>query len=150
MSFSQLLDTIKNGAKELKNEAMRFKNKDVMHAAVAISALTSAADGDIDATEKKKMKQFMENYEPLKVYSVVDVVKKFKDYCELLELDEDLFEATCMDSIAKLKKDPNALRFVIRMGIAIGGSDGDFDKDEQAVIRKVCVSVGIDPTEFEL
>lgn len=150
MSFQDFLASVKNSTNELKDKALKFKNKDIMSAAVATSALVSAADGSIDSDEKQKMMAFIEHYDPLQVYNKVDVVTKFKEYCDLLDLDKDIFDASCMDAITKIKGNEQAIRFVIRMGIAIGGSDGTFDDAEKAVIRNICLSTGVSPQEFQL
>ena len=34
-------------------------------------------------------------------------------------------------------------RAVIQIGIVIGGADGDFDKDEQAVVREACFALDV-------
>ncbi len=69
MSFQDFLDNLKQKASELKNEALKFKNKDFLNAAVSGSVLISMADGVVSSEEKQKMMRFIENYEALSVFS---------------------------------------------------------------------------------
>ena len=39
---------------------------------------------------------------------------------------------------------------VVRLAIAIGGADGDFDATEQAQAAKIARELGLDPAEFGL
>ncbi|MEU3093033.1 TerB family tellurite resistance protein, partial [Streptomyces massasporeus] len=45
---------------------------------------------------------------------------------------------------------PAEARAVIQIGIVIGGADGDFDKDEQQVVREACYALDLPPHEFDL
>jgi tellurite resistance protein TerB len=61
MSFDNFLSQLKTKANELKTEALKFKNKDFLNAAMAGSALIAMADGSISSEEKQKMIKFIEN-----------------------------------------------------------------------------------------
>lgn len=54
MSLSDLMSNLKEKVNELKTEALKFKNKNFLHAAMAGSALLALADGVILPDEKKK------------------------------------------------------------------------------------------------
>ena len=49
MSFDNFLNQLKTKANELKTEALKFKNKDFLNAAMAGSALVAMADGSISS-----------------------------------------------------------------------------------------------------
>jgi tellurite resistance protein TerB len=49
MSFESFLNQLKTKAGELKTEALKFKNKDVLNEAMAGSALIAMADGKISS-----------------------------------------------------------------------------------------------------
>lgn len=53
MSFDSFLSKLKTKASELKTEALKYKNKDFLHAAMAGSALIAMADGSVSAEEKQ-------------------------------------------------------------------------------------------------
>ena len=150
MSFGNFMNNLKDKAAELKTEALKFKNKNFLNAAMAGSALLALADGDISSDEKKKMLKFIENYEPLSVFKATDIISSFGDFVTQLEFDQDLGEAKALEAIGKMKGNEAAAKLIMRLVIAIGAADGDFDKDEQAMARRIANELGLNAAEFEL
>lgn len=150
MSFSNFLSGLKSKAGELKTEAMKYKNKDFLNAAMAGSALISMADGSVSAEEKQKMIKFIENDQALSVFTTSDVIKSFQEYVNQLEFDRDIGEAKAYQALGKMKSNVDASRLLVRMIIAVASSDGNFDANEKAVASKIAKELGINPSEFEL
>ena len=143
-------DDLKNKANELKNEALKFKNKDFLNAAMAGSALIAMADGTISSEEKQKMVKFIEHNESLSVFSTKDVIAAFQDFVGQIEFDQDIGSAAAYQAIAKMKSNNEAARLLIRMIISIGSSDGQFDADEKKIATKIAKELGLNPAEFDL
>jgi len=150
MSFDDFLSQLKSKASELKTEALKFKNKDFLNAAMAGSALIAMADGSISPEEKQKMIRFIESNDALSIFSTSDVIKAFQDFVSQLEFDKDIGEAKAYEALGKMKSDVQASRLLIRMIIGIASSDGTFDFDEKKVAAKIANELEIDPAEFEL
>jgi tellurite resistance protein TerB len=150
MSFQNFLDNLKQKASELKNEALKFKNKDFLNAAVSGSVLISMADGHVSSEEKQKMMRFIENYEALSVFSSKDLIEAFQNAMTQIEFDKDLGEAKAYDAIRKMKNNDAAARLIMRLTIAIAGADGNFDESEKRVARKIAMELGLSPADFEL
>mgnify|MGYP000117161749 FL=1 len=150
MSFGNFMNNLKDKAAELKTEALKFKNKNFLNAAMAGSALLALADGDISSDEKQKMMKFIENYEPLSVFKATDIITSFGEFVTQLEFDQDLGEAKALEAIGKMKSNDAAAKLIMRLVIAIGAADGDFDKDEQAMARRIANELGLNAAEFEL
>ncbi|MCF7980012.1 MAG: tellurite resistance TerB family protein [Chromatiaceae bacterium] len=150
MSFQNFLDNLKTKASELKNEALKFKNKDFMNAAVSGSVLIAMADGHISSDEKQKMMRFIENYEALSVFSSKDLIDSFQNIVTQIEFDKDLGESKAYESVRKMKSNDSAARLIMRLIIAIAGADGVFDDDEKRVARKLAMELNLNPAEFEL
>jgi tellurite resistance protein TerB len=150
MSFDSFLSRLKSKASELKTEALKYKNKDFLHAAMAGSALISMADGSIGAEEKQKMIRFIETNDALSVFATSDVIKAFQDYVGQLEFDKDIGEAKAYQALHKMKSNADASRLLVRMIIAIASADGNFDVQERVVAGKIARELGISPSEFEL
>jgi tellurite resistance protein TerB len=150
MSFQNFLDNLKQKASELKNEALKFKNKDFLNAAVSGSVLISMADGVVSSDEKQKMMRFIENYEALSVFSAKDLIDSFQNAVTQIEFDKDLGEAKAYDAIRKMKSNDSAARLIMRLIIAIAGADGKFDDSEKRVARKIAMELGLSPADFEL
>lgn len=150
MSFSNFLAGLKTKAGELKTEAMKYKNKDFLNAAMAGSALVAMADGSVSAEEKQKMIKFIESNDALSIFTTSDVIKSFQDFVSQLEFDKDIGEAKAYQALGKMKSNVEASRLLVRMIIAVASADGNFDANEKAVASKIAKELGISPSEFEL
>jgi tellurite resistance protein TerB len=150
MSFDSFLSQLKSKANELKTEALKFKNKDFLNAAMAGSALIAMADGSISASEKQKMIKFIESNDALSIFTTSDVIKAFQDFVGQLEFDKDIGEAKAYQAIGKMKSNIEASRLLVRMIISIASSDGNFDADERKIAAKIAKELAINPAEFEL
>ncbi len=150
MSLSDLMSNLKDKVGELKTEALKFKNKNFLNAAMAGSALLALADGEITPDEKKKMLKFIGNYEPLTVFKTTEIITAFGDFVTQLEFDQDLGEATAFEAIGKMKGNDPAARLIMRLVIAIGAADGDFDDYEKKMARRIVNELGLSAAEFEL
>jgi len=150
MSFQNFLDQLKTKANELKTEALKFKNKDFLNAAMAGSALVAMADGSVSSEEKQKMIKFIESNDSLSIFPTSDVIKAFHDFINQLEFDQEIGEAKAYQAVGKMKNNADAARLLIRMIIAIASSDGNFDDSEKKVAVKIAKELGLNPTEFEL
>jgi tellurite resistance protein TerB len=150
MSFENFLSQLKSKAGELKTEALKFKNKDFLQAAMAGSALIAMADGSISSEEKQKMIKFIESNDSLSIFSTGDVIKAFQEHVGQLEFDKDIGEAKAYQALGRMKSNAEAARLLMRMIIAIASSDGVIDVNERKVAVKVAVELGLSPAEFEL
>ncbi|MGR9037120.1 MAG: tellurite resistance TerB family protein [Gammaproteobacteria bacterium] len=150
MSFENFLNQLKTKANELKTEALKFKNKDFLNAAMAGSALIAMADGSISSEEKQKMIKFIESNDALSIFSTSEVIKAFQDYVGQLEFDVDIGQAKAYQALGKIKSNAEASRLLMRMIIAIASSDGHFDDAEKKIAVKIANEMGINPAEFEL
>ncbi|MEN9756039.1 MAG: hypothetical protein RL755_226 [Pseudomonadota bacterium] len=150
MNFNDFLSDLKSKASELKTQALKFKNKDFLDAAMAGSALIAMADGHISSEEKQKMIKFIENHDALSIFTTSDVIKAFQDFVGQIEFDKDIGEAKAYLAIGKMKNNEEAGRLLVRMIIAIASSDGNFDSHEQAVAGKIAKELTLNPSEFGL
>jgi tellurite resistance protein TerB len=150
MSFDNFLSRLKSKASELKTEALKYKNKDFLNAAMAGCALIAMADGSVSAEEKQKMIRFIESNDALSVFTTSDVIKAFQEFVGQLEFDKDIGEAKAYQALLKMKSNEGAARLLVRMVIAVAASDGNFDAQEQAVAGKIIRELGLSPSEFEL
>jgi len=148
--FSNFLQQARDKLNEMKGDALKYKSKDFLNAALGGSALVTMADGTIDAQEKIKMMAFIENNEALSIYDTSEVVKVWGEYISTLETDADIGEAKAMSALGKIKGKDEQARLVLRMVCAIGASDGEFDADEKKVAAKIALELGLNPSDFDL
>lgn len=150
MSFDNFLSQLKSKANELKTEALKYKNKDFLNAAMAGSALVAMADGSVSSEEKQKMIKFIESHDALSIFTTSDVIKAFQDFVGQLEFDKDIGEAKAYEALGKMKSNAQASRLLVRMIIGIASADGNFDDAEKKVAIRIATELGLAPAEFEL
>ncbi|MET8981333.1 TerB family tellurite resistance protein [Streptomyces sp. NPDC004539] len=149
-----LWDRIKDSASQMQTQLVAKKNDlksgAFRDASMAMCALVAAADGQIDPSERQRVAQLIANNEVLQNFPADDLRRRFEDNLNKLTTDFDFGKVSVLQEIAKAKKKPAEARAVIQIGIVIGGADGDFDKDEQAVVREACYTLDLPPHEFDL
>jgi len=154
MSFGSFIDNAisktTNTLSNLKTDILKFKNKDFLNAAMAGSALISLADGSISSEEKQKMIKFIESNDALSVFPTAEVIKAFQDFVSQIEFDKDIGDAKAYAAVGKLKSNNEAARLVMRMIIAIGSADGNFDTNEKFIAVKIAKELLLNPAEFDL
>lgn len=148
--LSNFIQQARNKLNELKNEALKYKSKEFLNAALGGSAMVIMADGTIDPQEKIKMMAFIENHEALSIYDTSEVVKTWKDYIDTLEMDVDIGNSKAMTALGKIKGKEEQAKLVLRMVCAIGAADGDFDADEKRVAADIAKELGLNPVDFDL
>lgn len=149
-----LWDRLKESATTMQSQLNAKKNDlksgAFRDASMAMCALVAAADGSIDAAERQRVAALIGTNEVLQNFPADDLQQRFNDYCQKLTADFDFGKVSIMQTIGKVAKKPTEARAVIQIGIVIGGADGDFDKDERAVVREACFALQIAPDEFDL
>lgn len=126
----------------------RWWNKDFAIATMSMCALVAYADGKCTPDEKTKTAKAISISELLKGYDVAELKAAFDDACAKLESDYDFGKADCILAISKAKSDPDKAGAIIRMGVAIGNADGDFDDKEKAVVAEVAKQLRLNPEDF--
>ncbi|CAM5264102.1 MULTISPECIES: tellurite resistance TerB family protein [Streptomyces] len=149
-----LWDRFKESASTMQTQLMAKKNDlksgAFRDASMAMCALVAAADGSIDPSERQKVAQLIMSNDVLRNFPGDDLQRRFDANCDKLTADFDFGKVSVLQEVAKAKKKPAEARAVIQIGIIIGGADGDFDKDEQAVVREACYALDLPPHEFDL
>lgn len=130
-------------------EVSKYKNQGFLDAAMAGCALIAAADGKIGSEEKQKMLKFVQGSEALKVFGADVVIATFNKAAAKIEADADFGPAELLQTIGRFKGKPEAPTLV-RLCIAIGSSDGNFDELEKKVARGICRELGLNPADFDL
>ena len=145
-----LKDNAEKAHASLSAEVSKFKNRSFMEAVVSGCALVAAADGNISSDEKQKMAGFIQRAEELKHFKMSDVIEVFNKAAADFEFDHEIGKASALQVIAKIKGKEGQDRLLIRVVCAIGAADGDFDKDERAMVAVICNELGLNPDDFDL
>lgn len=136
-------------AKEVKAEY--GENKDFLEAVCAASALTAAADGDIEESEKRKVLSIITNHSQLgKLYqqNVIEATadtmfKRAKDSSGRQQLARELDDIKSRPQGAQMAED------VYLIAVDIAMADGEIEEAEKAVLAKIAARLGVDPAKFE-
>ncbi|MCP4699113.1 MAG: tellurite resistance TerB family protein [Gammaproteobacteria bacterium] len=150
MGFASVKEWLNKQTSNAKDSVTRFKNKEFMDACVAGCALVAAADGNIDATEKQTMAEYINRSEELKVFDMHAVIKRFNHYADNFAFNQMIGKGEALKAIAKIKKNAEAGRLLVRVCCAIGMADGDFDQNEKSMVRDICTELGLPPNDFGL
>ncbi|MCW8116935.1 MULTISPECIES: tellurite resistance TerB family protein [Streptomyces] len=149
-----LWDRFKESASQMQTQLVAKKNDlksgAFRDASMAMCALVAAADGSVDASERQRVAQLISTNEVLQNFPADDLRRRFEENLDKLTADFAFGKVGILQEIAKAKKKPAEARAVVQIGIVIGGADGDFDKDERAVVREACYALDLPPHEFDL
>ncbi|CAM5239583.1 Tellurite resistance TerB family protein OS=Streptomyces tendae OX=1932 GN=GUR47_20445 PE=4 SV=1 [Streptomyces tendae] len=149
-----LWDRFKESASQMQTQLVAKKNDlksgAFRDASMAMCALVAAADGTVDPSERQRVAQLIAANEVLQNFPADDLRRRFEDNLNKLTADFAFGKVGILQEIAKAKKKPAEARAVVQIGIVIGGADGDFDKDERAVVREACYALDLPPHEFDL
>lgn len=148
--FKKLFGQGEKSVQDLKSGILKFKSKNFLRASIAGSFMVAAADGSIDAEEKKKLLAFIQTDDALSVFDTSDVISIFKEFEDAYEFDADAGKAQALKAISKVSGNAEQSKFLIRLIIAIGSSDGDFDNDEKNAVREVCQELSVPASDFNL
>ncbi|AZM76613.1 tellurite resistance TerB family protein [Streptomyces sp. G3] len=149
-----LWDRFKESASQMQTQLVAKKNDlksgAFRDASMAMCALVAAADGTVDPSERQRVAQLISTNEVLQNFPADDLRRRFEENLDKLTADFAFGKVGILQEIAKAKKKPAEARAVVQIGIVIGGADGDFDKDERAVVREACYALDLPPHEFDL
>ncbi|MBF8171409.1 tellurite resistance TerB family protein [Streptomyces olivaceus] len=149
-----LWDRFKESASQMQTQLVAKKNDlksgAFRDASMAMCALVAAADGTVDPSERQRVAQLISTNEVLQNFPADDLRRRFEENLDKLTADFDFGKVGILQEVAKAKKKPAEARAVVQIGIVIGGADGDFDKDERAVVREACYALDLPPHEFDL
>ncbi|MFF8777882.1 tellurite resistance TerB family protein [Streptomyces sp. NPDC015140] len=149
-----LWDRFKESASQMQTQLVAKKNDlksgAFRDASMAMCALVAAADGTVDASERQRVAQLISANEVLQNFPADDLRRRFEENLDKLTADFAFGKVGILQEIAKARKKPAEARAVVQIGIVIGGADGDFDKDERAVVREACYALDLPPHEFDL
>ncbi|MDT0342271.1 tellurite resistance TerB family protein [Streptomyces litchfieldiae] len=144
---SALVSAFKNQLSSMKTE---LKSGAFRDASMAMCALVAAADGTVDGAERQRVESLIVTNDVLQNFPADSLRQRFNKHVDQLVGNFHVGKGAVMQEIAKVQKKPMEARAVIQTGIVIAGADGYFAQAEQQVIREVCATLGISPTEFNM
>lgn len=148
--FDKVKSTFTASREELVKQVGRYKNKKFMQGTVAVCARIAVSSDGVSAEEKQKMMGFLRSSEEMKVFDTNEVIDFFNKLVSSFDFDMEIGKGETMKYILALKDQPEAAQLAVRVGIAVGKSDGNFDPDEQAAAREIIAALDFSAEEFGL
>ncbi|MFD1009398.1 MULTISPECIES: tellurite resistance TerB family protein [Oceanisphaera] len=148
--FNKIKDSLNSGRNELATRVSKYKNRKFMEGTVAACAYVAMASDGVSAEEKQKMIGFIKNSPELSVFDTEQIIEVFNKLASNFEFDKDIGKGEAMKLITRMRDETDAAQLMLRVAIAIGKSDGDFDAEEKASAKEICVALGLSPTDFDL
>lgn len=129
-----------------KTKLAQFNNAQFKKAAMATCALIAAADGEIEAEEKKKVANLIQKNDLLQVFNAAELRDLFLEYAE--QASDDFDKIDLLGYIGKLKGNEEQSIMCVRIGLVIANADGEFEDSEKKVVAEICKSLGLNAAEY--
>lgn len=148
--FKKVKNSLSAGRDELTNRVSKFKNKKFMEGTVASCAYVAMASDGVSSDEKQKMIGFIKNSPELNVFDTEQIIDVFNKLASNFEFDKDIGKGEAMKLITRMRDEPDAAQLMLRVAIAIGKSDGDFDAAERASAKDICAALNLSAADYDL
>ena len=123
---------------KLKDELVRYRNRDFLKAMMAVCALTALADGELSLSEKYEVERIVEATEALRVFDPHKAVAIFDEYVHALrEEDRAKVVRVLNNKIGRFALDYKASRTLLRGAYLIIAADGEITEAERAEFDRV-------------
>ena len=128
---------------QLSDGIAKLRERDLLEAAMATSALVAMADHRVQLDESLALGAVVENAELLKIYDLREAVDLYSSYVELIRANYEQGRQAALKVIARCADDLAAAELLVKVGIAIAKADDQFCKAELDVVDEICASLGI-------
>lgn len=145
-----VLEWLKERADKLVAALQEFGSEHhFLEAAMAASALMTAADGVIRTNERVAMLKFVRQSPALQHLDTETVVAGYERYADALAHDLQTGRRDCFQALDRLESEEEK-DAVLHLACAIGAADGDFDPHERKTAREIATYLGLDPNCYRL
>ena len=142
--FSSLRDFAQSLAKDADTVFQQVTTHSQLERIAAAAVLIAYADGTCDQSEKDKTVAVIRAKLPH--FEAQAISAAWKKAESLIDLGYDFGKPDLLKKISEAKGDEADL--LVRVGVLIGGADGDFDDNEKKVVGEICKQVGLSPSDY--
>ena len=132
---------------KLKTDIERFRDRSFLKAAMAVSALTALADGDISLEERYRIDAILEREPVLKTFNSGKAISIFNDYVHALRTEPDRSRRILMSKIERMAVKPRRARTLMRVSWLIIAADEHVEPGENAAFEELCSALSLDPED---
>ncbi len=146
-----LFNKLKKFSEGFGKASKQLTKANVLRGTMAICIKIAAADGSIDDDEITKTKQAARHDATLKNFPESDVNSAISEFSGNYGVGKTVGDMACETAIKLLlDEDEDTRKMCVAIGCSVAGADGNFDKDETAVLVKVCDLLGVNKSDFGL
>lgn len=145
--FDVLTSNFEKAKSALQGEMAKMKSADACNASLAIVALVAGADGEVEPEERKAGAEFVRKGTLFQAFDRSKLAATLEEYYG--KATNDILKEDLLDVLRKIKKDPDAARAAVKVGIGIAKADGEFEPQEKEALIEACEVMGLDPKSFK-
>ena len=146
--FESFFDALSRLREDAENTFAQLTTKDEFQRVVAVAAWIMYADGTVSAAEKEKLGDLLRmKFPQFEGKMKMDVISHV---FSLVDFDFDFGKGDLKAMIVVAKGDDKESDLLVRVGILIGSTDGNFDDNEQSAVREVIQLLGLSAAQYGL
>lgn len=131
----------------IRTEIERFQNRHFLEAAMAVCALTGAADGGVSFAERYQVDTILATLDQLKVYEPHQAVDILNDYIDRLSADRETAIGTLHVKIGRFAGYEEAALVLLHIAYLVMTADGRIEPGEQAMFDEICSVLAMTPSD---
>jgi len=132
---------------KLKSDIERFRDRAFLKAAMAVSALTALADGDVSLEERYRIDAILAREPTLSAFNGNKAVAIFQDYVYELGREPERARRVLMSKVERMAEKPRKARTLMRVSWLIIAADGEVKPGEAQAFDELCAALMLDPED---
>jgi tellurite resistance protein TerB len=132
---------------KLKTDIERFRDRAFLKAAMAVSALTALADGEISLEERYRVDAIVAGEPALAAFNSHKAAAIFNDYVHALRSEPDRARRILMAKVERMAVKPRRARTLMRVSWLIIVADERVRPAETAAFDELCRALMLDPED---
>jgi chromosome partitioning protein len=141
-----LLDKL---SETLFSRSERARNKPLLDAAMAVSALVATADGEVSFANHHTVDEVLSNVDALRVFDVHLAVELFKGFAEDIHSDPEDGRTRAMQAVQVLAGESENAKLLVRVACAVARADGRYSGPAIARIHEIAGGLGQQPPDLQ-
>lgn len=144
----ELGNDLVNIVEKLRSDTARYWDKPFLKAAMAVSALTALADGEISLSERYRVDAILDAMDRLRVHNPHKAVDIMNDYIEALQTEPERAEEVLRGKISRYAGNYKSARTLLRIAYLVISADNNITKSERETFDQICVALNVNPEEI--
>ena len=134
----------------VQEQLLRYRNRTFLKAAMAASALTAYADGQVTLSERYRIDDILSTLERLKVYDPRKAVQILDEFLYALRESPEEARRVLIGKLERISADREAAELIVKIALSVCESDGVVVSAERAQFAEICDVLGFKVEDFDL